>query len=87
LEGILHWFNVLPQLLLLLMPLSLGLLGVAPILVQSPGLETMALPFYLAQLLLVTWFSRGARNALLPELYRWGRPTRPWASPGRCWAL
>ena len=72
------------QLLLLLMPLSLGFLGVAPILVQRPGLETMALPFYLAQPLLVTWFTRGARNALLPELYRWGRPTRPWASPGRC---
>ncbi len=71
LEGILHWFNVVPQLLLLLMPLSLGLLGVAPILVRGPGLVTMALPFYLAQLLLVSWFSRGARNALLPELYRW----------------
>ncbi|WP_255095271.1 glycosyltransferase [Synechococcus sp. J7-Johnson] len=71
LEGILHWFNVLPQLLLLLMPLSLGLLGVAPILVQGQGLMTMALPFYLSQLLLVSWFSRGARNALLPELYRW----------------
>lgn len=71
LEGILHWFNVVPQLLLLLMPLSLGLLGVAPILVQGPGLVTVALPFFLAQLLLVTWFSCGARNALLPELYRW----------------
>lgn len=71
LEGILHWFNVVPQLLLLLMPLSLGLLGVAPILVQGSGLVTMALPFYLSQLLLVSWFSRGARNALLPELYRW----------------
>lgn len=71
LEGILHWFNVVPQLLLLLMPLSLGLLGEAPILVQGPGLVTMALPFYLSQLLLVSWFSRGARNALLPELYRW----------------
>ncbi|MEA5401115.1 glycosyltransferase [Synechococcus sp. BA-124 BA4] len=71
LEGILHWFNVVPQLLLLLMPLSLGLLGVAPILVRGPGLVTMALPFYLSQLLLVSWFSRDARNALLPELYRW----------------
>ena len=71
LEGILHWFNVVPQLLLLLMPLSLGLLGEAPILVQGPGLVTVALPFFLAQLLLVTWFSCGARNALLPELYRW----------------
>ena len=71
LEGILHWFNVIPQLLLLLMPLSLGLLGVAPILVRGPGLLEVALPFFLSQLLLVGWFSRGARSALLPELYRW----------------
>ncbi len=71
LEGILHWFNVLPQLLLLLMPLSLGLLGVTPILVRGSGLIAVALPFYLGQLLLVRWFSRGARSALLPELYRW----------------
>ncbi len=71
LEGILHWFNVLPQLVLLLMPLSLGLLGVAPIVVQGSGLLSMALPFFLSQLLLVRWFSRGSRNALLPELYRW----------------
>jgi len=71
LEGILHWFNVIPQLLLLMMPLSLGLFGVAPILVNGPGLIAVALPFYLGQLLLVGWFSRGARSALLPELYRW----------------
>jgi cellulose synthase (UDP-forming) len=71
LEGILHWFNVVPQLLLLLMPLGFGLLGAAPILVKGNGLLTVALPFYLSQLLLVRWFSRGARNALLPELYRW----------------
>jgi len=31
----------------------------------------VALPFFLGQLLLVGWFSRGARSALLPELYRW----------------
>ena len=71
LEGILHWFNVLPQLLLLLMPLGFGLLRVVPIVVQGSGLLSMALPFFLSQLLLVHWFSRGARNALLPELYRW----------------
>ena len=71
LEGILHWFNVLPQLLLLLMPLGFGLLGELPILVTGNGLLTVALPFYLSQLLLVRWLSRGARNALLPELYRW----------------
>lgn len=71
LEGILHWCNVLPQLLLLLMPLSIGVLGVAPLRVSGEGLLAYALPFYTAQLLLARWFSGQARTALLPELYRW----------------
>jgi cellulose synthase (UDP-forming) len=71
LEGIQHWFNGLPQLVLLLMPLSLGLLGVVPIRLSGEGLLTVALPFYLGQLLLLGWFSRGSRSALMPELYRW----------------
>lgn len=71
LEGIAHWFNVLPQLLLVLMPLSLGVLGVAPILVSGEGLLWHALPFYGAQLLLTRWLSGQARTPLLPELYRW----------------
>ncbi len=71
LEGILHWCNVLPQLLLVLMPLSIGVLGVAPLRVNGAGLLLYALPFYGAQLLLARWFSGQARTALLPELYRW----------------
>jgi cellulose synthase (UDP-forming) len=71
LEGILHWLNVLPQLVLVLMPLSLGVLGVAPLRVSGAGLLTMALPLVLAQLLLARWFSAHSRTALMPELYRW----------------
>lgn len=71
LEGIAHWFNVLPQLLVVLMPLSLGVLGLAPILVSGEGLLRHALPFYGAQLLLTRWLSGQARTPLLPELYRW----------------
>jgi cellulose synthase (UDP-forming) len=71
LEGILHWLNVLPQLVLVLMPLSLGVLGVAPLRVNGAGLLTMALPLVLAQLLLARWFSAHSRTALMPELYRW----------------
>lgn len=71
LEGILHWLNVFPQLVLLLMPLSLGVFGVAPLRVSGEGLVTMALPLVVAQLLLARWFSRHSRTALMPELYRW----------------
>jgi cellulose synthase (UDP-forming) len=71
LEGILHWLNVGPQLVLVLMPLSLGVLGVAPLRVNGTGLLTMALPLVLAQLLLARWLSGHSRTALMPELYRW----------------
>ena len=71
LEGILHWFNVLPQLLLVLLPLSVAWLGVAPVLVSGEGVLRYALPFYGAQLLLARWINRHSRTALLPELYRW----------------
>jgi cellulose synthase (UDP-forming) len=70
LEGILHWLNVFPQLVLVLMPLSLGVLGVAPLRLSSSGLLTMGLPLLLAQLLLARWFSAQSRTALMPELYR-----------------
>jgi len=71
LEGILHWLNVVPQLVLVLMPLSLGVLGVAPLRVDGAGLLSMALPLVLAQLLLARWLSGHSRTALMPELYRW----------------
>lgn len=71
LEGILHWLNAIPQLVLLLMPLSFGLLGVSPLLLPDQGAWTIGLPLLLAQVLLVRWFSNGARSALMPELYRW----------------
>ena len=71
LEGILHWFNVIPQLVLVLMPLSFGLLGVPPLVLPDQGALSVALPLLLAQVLLVRWFSHGARSALMPELYRW----------------
>lgn len=71
LEGLLHWFNVLPQLALSLLPLSLGSLGIAPLRLSGEGLLLHALPFYGAQLLLIRRLSAQSRTALLPELYRW----------------
>jgi cellulose synthase (UDP-forming) len=71
LEGVLHWLAVIPQLLLLLLPLSYGLLRVPPLLLRDDGWLTVALPLALAQLLMVRWFSHGSRSALMPELYRW----------------
>ncbi len=70
-EGILHWFSFPAQLVLLSTPLSLGLLGIAPIVMEGQALLSTALPFYLGQILLTRWFSNQSRTALMPELYRW----------------
>ncbi|MFY8148036.1 MAG: glycosyltransferase [Prochlorococcaceae cyanobacterium] len=71
LEGLLHWFGAIPQLLLALVPLSIGWFGLRPLQLHGPGLLSHALPFFLAQLLLSRWLSGHSRTALLPELYRW----------------
>jgi cellulose synthase (UDP-forming) len=71
LEGILHWFNVVPQLVLLMMPLSFGLLGARPLVFNHQGLLSAALPLLIAQIMLVRWFSHGSQSAFMPELYRW----------------
>ena len=68
LEGILHWFNVIPQLLLVVLPLATGLLGLPPVVVSGQGLLLHALPVYGAQLLLARWLSRQSRTALLLPL-------------------
>ncbi len=71
LEGILHWCNVLPQLLLLLIPIGIGLFGIFPYRIDTGSLLTTVLPFYLSQAILIPWLSGGSRGALMPELYRW----------------
>ena len=70
LEGCLHWLNTLPRLLVLLMPLSTGLLGVVPINLTAEGLQRL-LPLWLALLLSVGWLNRRSRHALLNELPSW----------------
>ena len=62
---------MLPQLVLLLMPLLALLAGSTPICLENGGLLSVALPFYGAQMLLARWISGQARGAVLPELYRW----------------
>ena len=71
LEGCLHWLNQLPRLLLLLMPLSYGLLGIAPILISREGLLGQLLPLWAGLLLSVGWLNRRSRHALLTELPNW----------------
>ena len=71
LEGVIHWINNLPRLLLMLMPLSIGLLGVVPIKVSTTALLELMLPLWGTVLLSIGWLNRGSRAALLSELTGW----------------
>lgn len=71
LEGAVHWFNNIPRLVLMLMPLSYGLLGTLPILINSDDAVRLLLPLWATLLLSVSWLNRGSRNSLLSELTGW----------------
>jgi cellulose synthase (UDP-forming) len=71
LEGALHWFNTVPRLVLLLMPLSIGFFGVVPVHFTTDALLNKLLPLWLCLLLSVGWLNRGSRHALLAELPGW----------------
>ena len=71
LEGVIHWINNIPRLTLMLMPLSYGLLGVAPIRLNSDAMLNLLLPLWGAMLLSIGWLNRSSRAALLGELTSW----------------
>ncbi len=71
LEGVLHWCNNLPRLVLMLMPLSYGLLGVVPILLTPEAIISLLLPLWATLLLSLGWLNRGSRAAFLSELTGW----------------
>ena len=71
LEGVVHWFNNMPRLVLMLMPLSYGLLGTVPILISTGEALRMLLPLWATLLLSIGWLNRGSRTALLSELTGW----------------
>ena len=71
LEGVIHWLNNLPRLVLMLMPLSYGLLGVAPLLLDQRAIIELMLPLWGTVLLSIGWLNRNSRSALLTELTGW----------------
>ena len=71
LEGVVHWINNLPRLVLMLMPLSYGLLGTVPILITADDAVSLLLPLWATLLTGVGWLNRGSRTAFLSELTGW----------------
>ena len=71
LEGVVHWVNNLPRLVLLLMPLSYGLFGLVPIRLTPEAAIAYLLPLWATLLLSLGWLNRGSRAAFLSELTGW----------------
>ena len=71
LEGVVHWLNTLPRILLLLMPLSYGLLHTLPVLMSWQDARDQLLPLWGTLLLGVGWLNRSSRGALISELTSW----------------
>jgi cellulose synthase (UDP-forming) len=70
-EGALHWFNTVPRLLLLVMPLCIGWLDVMPVRLTGQAVVGLLLPIWIGLLLSVGWLNRGSRHALLADLPGW----------------
>ena len=71
LEGVIHWINHAPRLVLMLMPLSYGLLQIQPIHRSLHAVVNLLLPLWATLLMTVRWLNRGSRTALLGELTSW----------------
>ena len=71
LEGVIHWINNIPRLVLMLMPLSYGLLRITPIQISVGAILTLLVPLWGTMLLSIGWLNRGSRAALLGELTSW----------------
>ena len=53
-----HWLNNLPRLVLMLMPLSYGLLGIAPLQLNARAIVELLLPLWGTVLLSIGWLNR-----------------------------
>ncbi|HIK44603.1 MAG TPA: glycosyltransferase [Leptolyngbyaceae cyanobacterium M65_K2018_010] len=69
LEGLMHWFNSIPRIIFLLMPLAYSFLGVVPIQATTREVLYFFLPYYLVQLTVFGWLNDRSRSALLSDIY------------------
>ncbi|MGF1571348.1 MAG: glycosyltransferase [Nodosilinea sp.] len=69
LEGLIHWFNSIPRIGFLLMPLAYSFLNVIPIQATTRELLYFFLPYYLVQLTVFGWLNDRSRSALLSDIY------------------
>lgn len=69
LEGLLHWFNSIPRIVFLFMPLVYTFLRIIPIQATTAEVLYFFLPYYLVQLTVFGWLNHRSRSALLSDVY------------------
>ena len=69
LEGLLHWFTSIPNLIFFLMPLVYAFFGLIPIRATPEEIVYFFLPYYLTQLTVFSWLNYRSRSAILSGLY------------------
>ena len=69
LEGLLHWFNCIPRLFFLLVPLTYTFFLLEPIKVHLSEVIYIFLPYYIVQLSVFSWLNLRSRSAILSDLY------------------
>jgi cellulose synthase (UDP-forming) len=69
LEGLLHWFNSIPRLFFLLLPIFSVFWGISPISANVREAVYFFIPYYVTQLTVFSWLNVKSRSALLSDLY------------------
>ncbi|WP_324281593.1 glycosyltransferase [Cyanobacterium aponinum UTEX 3221] len=69
LEGLLHWFTSISQVVFLMMPLAYGFLNVIPIRADVSDFLYFFLPYYITQITVFSWLNHHSRSAILSNVY------------------
>ncbi|MEB3310330.1 MAG: glycosyltransferase [Snowella sp.] len=69
LEGLLHWFNTFPRIVLLLIPFLYTCLGIIPFQMQLSEIAYFFLPYYVLYFSSYRWLNDYAHSSLFSDLY------------------
>lgn len=68
-EGLLHWFNSIPRIFFLLLPIFSVFFGINPFSSTFREAVYFFVPYYVTQITVFAWLNMRSRSALLSDLY------------------
>jgi len=68
-EGLLHWFNSIPRIFFLLLPILSVFFGIQPFSSNVREAVYFFVPYYVTQITVFAWLNMRSRSALLSDLY------------------